>query len=236
MIETIGFDADDTLWHNETLYLSAQERFKELLAPYCSPDQSLEELYRTEMQNLSWYGYGIKSFTLSMIETAIRLSEGKISAGKIAEILGLAREMLRAPVQLLDGVEDVLVELSQAYELVLITKGDLFDQELKVAHSGLGPLFAHIEVVREKTPEIYRSVLDKHQIVPQHFLMVGNSLRSDVLPLVELGAHAVHIPYHITWEHENVESGIDRAAGYSELEQIGMLPGFVQQLNTRASR
>lgn len=170
-----------------------------------------------------------------MIETAIRLSESKISAGKIAEILGLAREMLRAPVQLLDGVKDVLVELSQAYELMLITKGDLFDQEVKVAHSGLRPLFAHIEVVCEKTPEIYRSVLDKHQIVPQHFLMVGNSLRSDVLPLVELGAHAVHIPYHITWEHENLESGIDRVAGYAELERVSMLPGFVQQLNAQQS-
>ncbi|MFC2029640.1 HAD family hydrolase [Chloroflexota bacterium] len=230
MIDTIGFDADDTLWHNETLYLTAQQKFQEILSPFCEPDQILQELYKTEMQNLHRYGYGIKSFTLSMIETAIKLSKSSVPATEIDEILGVGWEMLSAPVQLLEGVTDVLAALSPAYELVLITKGDLFDQELKVARSGLESYFAHVEVVRDKTPEIYRSVLARHQIAPERFLMVGNSLRSDVMPLVTLGARAVHIPYDVTWEHEEVESGPDPSARYVQLEQIGLLPDYVRDL------
>jgi putative hydrolase of the HAD superfamily len=231
MIETIGFDADDTLWHNEILYLRAQEAFQELLVPYAPPGKALDELHRTELQNIPLYGYGIKGFALSMIETAIRLSDGRTTAAETARILDIAKEMLRAPVQLLDGVREVLAALAPDYELVMITKGDLLDQELKVARSGLGPFFRNIEVVPEKNPEIYLEILDRLRIPPQRFLMVGNSLRSDILPLVSLGAHAVHIPYDITWEHEAVELGTGQAAGYAELEQIGLLPGFVQELS-----
>ena len=229
-IDVIAFDADDTLWHSETLYADAQTRFRRLLASYDGEHVVLDELYATEMANLPCFGYGIKSFALSMIETAIRISGGKVPAGKIQCIIEIAKEMKQAPVSLLDHVEEVIASLSGTYRLMLITKGDLLDQERKIAHSGLAPYFECVEVVTEKSADIYRTLLAKHGIAPERFVMVGNSLRSDILPVVSLGARAVYIPYHITWAHEDVRLHPDEAGGYVELEHIGLLPELVGRL------
>lgn len=228
MFDVIAFDADDTLWHNETLYSATQERFQALLSRYELGEGARERLYETEVRNLQYYGYGIKSFTLSMIETAIELTGGAITGSDLQQIIEMAKEMLRSPVQLLDHVAEVIATLSASHTLMLITKGDLFDQETKIARSGLAPHFAHVEIVRDKTEEVYRAILDRHQISPQRFLMVGNSQRSDILPVVALGAHAVYIPYAITWEHERVAPQGDASVGYVELEHIGLLPGYVE--------
>jgi putative hydrolase of the HAD superfamily len=190
----------------------------------------LDELYETEMANLPCFGYGIKSFALSMIETAIRLSGGEIPASEIQSIIDMAKAMKQAPVSLLDHVEDVIRVLAGTHRLMLITKGDLLDQERKVASSGLAPYFESVEVVTEKRADVYRDLLAKHRIAPERFMMVGNSLRSDVLPVVSLGARAVYIPYHITWAHETVPVHPDQAQGYVELEHIGLLPGLVGRL------
>jgi putative hydrolase of the HAD superfamily len=227
VIEVIGFDADDTLWHSEMLYLRVQQEFQALLAPYCGDDGVLDELYETEMGNLPYYGYGIKGFTLSMIETAIRITGGEIGAQKIQQIIELAKEMRRAPVDLLPHVAEVVPALSESYRLILITKGDLFDQEAKIANSGLAACFDHVEIVTDKTPDVYRRLLAKHRIDPHCFLMVGDSLRSDILPVVSLGARAVHIPYPITWAHEAAPVQGDEASGYVELEHVGLLPDFI---------
>lgn len=233
MIDVIAFDADDTLWHNETLYHGTQNRFRQVLARYNQGDQSQQALYETEMQNLQFYGYGINSFTLSMIETAIQLTGGRILASEIQEILDLARGMLDAPVQLLDHVSEVIPELASRYRLMLITKGDLLDQETKLARSGLGSYFRHVEIVAAKSVEVYTSLLQKHQIPAQRFLMVGNSLRSDVLPVVALGAQAVHIPYPLTWAHEHVPAPQAPPSDYVELEHIGLLPALLEGIGQK---
>lgn len=230
VIDVIAFDADDTLWQSESLYFQAQREFQELLAPYHGDNGVVEALYEIEMGNLPYYGYGIKSFALSMIETAIHMTDAKINGRDIQRIIDLAKEMLGAPVQLLDQVEEVIAALSESYPLMVITKGDLFHQESKVVRSGLASYFSAVEVVSEKTPDIYRNVLAKHQIDPGRFLMVGNSLRSDILPVVSLGARAVHIPYHITWEHEKVPMRAGESAEYLEIEQIGLLLELVAKL------
>jgi putative hydrolase of the HAD superfamily len=182
------------------------------------------------MENLRFYGYGIKSFTLLMIETAIQLTGGRILASEVQEILELGKEMLKTPVQLLDHVEEVIPELAARCRLMLVTKGDLLDQESKLARSGLGGYFSHVEVVSDKTVETYRALLARHGIPPERFLMVGNSLRSDVLPVVVLSGQAVHIPYAITWAHEKVKAQLEQAVGYVELEHIGLVPQYVEKL------
>jgi putative hydrolase of the HAD superfamily len=230
-IDVIALDADDTLWHNETLYAQAEIKLAELLAPFLDRDQVVQELFETEMGNLAYFGYGIKSFTLSMIETAIRVSSGQVSGPEIQQIVDVAKEMHQAPVQLLDHVKDVIPKLAASHWLMLITKGDLFDQEAKLARSGLASHFERVEIVTKKTPEVYRALLREHRIEPRRFLMVGNSLRSDILPVLSLGAHAVHIPYHLTWAHEVVSVDSSHEDGYVELEHIGLLPEFIQRLN-----
>jgi putative hydrolase of the HAD superfamily len=230
VIDIIALDADDTLWHSEVLYFDAQERFQQILSGYHQDGRAKQELYETETKNLPVFGYGIKGFALSMIETAIRLSDGQIRGTEIQEIIGLAREMLEAPVQLLDHVADAIAELSASHTLMVITKGDLLDQQRKLARSGLGPHFAYTEVVSAKTVDVYRSLLARYGVAPQRLLMVGNSLRSDILPVVALGGHAVHIPYHITWAHEAADEEREGAGGYVELEHMGLLPGYVEQL------
>jgi putative hydrolase of the HAD superfamily len=230
MIDVIAFDADDTLWHNETHYLRAQNLFRELLARYGQGEWSKQALYETEMENLHFYGYGIKGFTLSMIETAIQLTGGRVQASEVQELLDLGKEMLNAPVQLLDHVGEVIPELAARCRLMLVTKGDLLDQESKLARSGLGGYFSHVEVVPDKTVEIYRALLAKHKIPPERFLMVGNSLRSDVLPVVALGGQAVHIPFEITWAHEDVAAQSGQTGSYVELEHIRLVPQYVEKL------
>jgi putative hydrolase of the HAD superfamily len=230
MIDVIALDADDTLWHSESLYFSTQERFRQVLARYDRGDWTEQALYETEMANLQFYGYGIKSFALSMIETAIKLTGGRIQGCEIQEIIDLAKEMLKAPIQLLDHVADAIPQLAATCPLMLITKGDLLDQETRLARSGLGEYFTHVEIVPDKTVETYRSLLERHRLSPERFLMVGNSLRSDVLPVVSLGGHAVLIPYTFTWVHEKVDWEPEHASTYVELEHIGLLREYVERI------
>jgi putative hydrolase of the HAD superfamily len=230
MLDIIAFDADDTLWHTEYLYSSAQIEFKALLAPYVDTPALDERLYATEMRNLGIFGYGVKGFTLSMIETAIELTEGRIGGRDIQRLIELAKAMLQADVRLLDHAESTVAELAQAHALMIITKGDLFDQETKVARSGLGGYFRHVEIVSDKTRESYAALLARHRLAPERFLMVGNSLRSDVLPVVALGGHAVYVPYHITWAHEVVPDHEQPQSGYVQIEHLGELPAVVARL------
>lgn len=228
--ETIAFDADDTLWHNERLYVTAQAKLKTLLAQYHPPEWIEEQLYQTEMRNLQHFGYGIKAFALSMIETAIELTEGRISGGEIQTIIDSARAMLTAEVELLDHVADTLANLAGRYQLIVITKGDLRDQELKIARSGLAGYFDQIEIVSDKNRESYERVLQRHNIAPKGFLMVGNSLPSDILPVLALGASAVYVPYRLTWVHETAAPPPAEQSGYYKLEHLGLLPDLLTKL------
>jgi putative hydrolase of the HAD superfamily len=227
-IDVIAFDADDTLWHNEHIYLNTHDKFKQLLRQYHNEEWIDQRLHETEIRNLQHFGYGIKGFTLSMIETAIELSEGRVSVNEIQAIIGFGKEMLQAPVELLDGVAETIAQLAESYALMLITKGDLFDQEAKIARSGLGDYFSHIEVVSEKDVETYQKIIAKHGIAPQRFLMVGNSLKSDILPVIAIGGRAVYIPYKTTWVHERVaEEDLDTKQ-YVTIQHISLLPALFE--------
>lgn len=201
----IGFDADDTLWHNESIFEKTHERYRALLAQYHNAATVDRTLFATEMRNLDLYGYGVKGFTLSAIETAIELTAGRIRAEEIQHLIDLGREMLAHPVELLDGVEETLAALAAHHRLLLITKGDLRDQERKLAKSRLAPHFRHVDVVSEKNELTYAEVLRRHGVPVRRFLMVGNSLKSDILPVLALGGAGVHVPYHLTWAAERVE-------------------------------
>lgn len=229
MFDLIGFDGDDTLWHNERIFTLTQERFRALLSRYVDSERINEKLLATEIRNLDVFGYGVKGFTLSMIETAIEVTEGKVRAEEIREIVEAGRAMLGHPVELLPGVREVLSTIRDRYRLLLITKGDLFDQESKIARSGLAEMFSGIEVVSEKNESCYLRVLARQAVPPERFLMVGNSLRSDVLPVVAIGAHAVHVPYHTTWAHEQVEIDESQRNGFWRLDCIGDLPSLLDQ-------
>jgi putative hydrolase of the HAD superfamily len=209
-IDVVGIDADDTLWHNETYFAEAQATFVQILAPWTPEGQDVLAMHdATERANLELFGYGIKGFTLSMVETAIEVSRGEVSTSAIAELLRLGKEMLAHPVELLEGVADAVEALGRDHRLVLITKGDLIHQETKIARSGLADRFERIEIVSEKDPETYRAILGRMDVSPERFCMVGNSVKSDVLPVLELGGHAVHVPYAITWSHEVVDAHED---------------------------
>ncbi len=203
-IKVIGFDADDTLWVNETYFRDAELAFAKLLSKYETANKIDQELFRMEMDNLELYGYGIKAFTLSMVESALELSNYNISTKTIEAILNIGKDMLNKPVDLLDGVEEVLKTLSKKYRLILATKGDLLDQERKLEKSGLTDYFHHIEVLSDKKEANYSKLLNHLDINPSEFLMIGNSLKSDVLPLVNIKANAIHVPFHTTWAHEQV--------------------------------
>jgi putative hydrolase of the HAD superfamily len=232
----IAFDGDDTLWHNESIFSVTQEKFCQLVQHYLPEGGIGDRLYATEIRNLELFGYGIKGFTLSMIETAIEVSDGRVTAGEIQSIIGFGRDMLAHPVQLLDGVADVVQELGRTHQLMVITKGDLFDQESKLARSGLSEEFWRFEVVAEKDERCYRRILAAHDIDPSEFMMVGNSMRSDVLPVLALGATAVHIPYHVTWAHELVELDEEDRPGLWHLESVTDLPELVQKLESDPAR
>jgi putative hydrolase of the HAD superfamily len=231
--DVIAFDADDTLWHNERLYVRAQAMLKQLLAQYHHPEWIAERLYHTEMRNLQHFGYGIKGFALSMIETAVELTEGRITGHEIQTIIDAAKEMLAADVELLEHVADTLVSLTNTYALMLITKGDLFDQELKIARSGVAQHFRHIEIVSDKSQASYDTLLKRHGIAPERFLMVGNSLRSDILPVLALGASAVYVPHQLTWAHEAAEPPVAQP-GYYEVKHLGLLPNLLKDLERQA--
>ena len=230
MVDLIAFDADDTLWHTEHLYSDAEKRFGELLAPYGVTDQIEHKLFATESANLRYFGFGIKSFTLSMIETAIALTAGEISGHDVQRVIDLAKGMLSAEVELLEHVVETVGRLAREFPLMIITKGDLLDQESKIERSGLGQHFKYIEIISDKTPASYAALLARHNLRPQGFLMVGNSLRSDVLPVLAVGGQAVHIPYQLTWAHERVSPAELQGAHYTELEHLGQLPELVRRL------
>ena len=224
MFDVIAFDADDTLWHNESVFQSTETQFADLLSAYHPPAWVRERLFATEMKNLQHFGYGVKGFILSMIETAIELTEGKTRGDEIQRIINWGHEMLQAPVQLLDGVRDTIEVLSRQHRLMLLTKGDLFDQESKLARSGLGEHFSMVEIVSEKNVATYQRVITRSSVPPERFLMIGNSLKSDVLPAIDAGAHAIHIPYAMTWAHEQVR---DHGREITQLASIRELPAWI---------
>lgn len=219
-IKVVGFDADDTLWVNETYFREAEERFAELLEGYETKNKIDQELFKVEMKNLDLYGYGIKGFMLSMVECALDLSNNAVPQETIAKILYLGKKMIAHPVELLEGVEEVLQKLAGQYRLIVLTKGDLLDQERKLKRSGLSKYFHHVEVLSDKKEENYANLLDHLNIAHDEFLMIGNSLKSDVLPILNIGAQAVHIPFHTTWAHEQVSEEEERVNHHLKLNKI----------------
>lgn len=226
--DVIGIDADDTLWDNEPLYQEAQSHLARLLQPFAPPDVVKERLLGTEVRNLELYGYGIKSFVLSLIETAIDLAGRRLGAEVVEEILNLGRTMMTSEVSLLPHVRETVKLLAHTYPLWLITKGDLLDQQRKLHRSGLAPYFVEIDVVSDKTVETYSELLTQRGVEPDHFAMVGNSPRSDVEPVVAVGGTAILIPYHVTWEHETMDA--EAAQAHHILRHIGELPGLLAAL------
>ena len=231
---TLGFDADDTLWHNETIFEKVHERYRALLAHYHDAATVDRTLFATEMRNLQLYGYGVKGFTLSAIETAIQLTAGKISAAEIQQLISLGRDMLEHPVDVLDGVIETLAALSGQHRLLVITKGDLRDQERKLARSGLAAHFQHVEILSEKDEGSYAALFRRHTIDPARFLMIGNSLKSDILPVLALGGAGAHVPYPITWAAEYVETPPAAGDRFFTLKNIRDLPAVLSKLSASA--
>jgi len=227
-IRVVSFDADDTLWHNEQYFLDAQENFWLLMEDFLPAHSSAQELMNTEVQNIELYGYGIKAFILSMIEAAIHISDGRITSRGIETIIGFGKQMLDKPVELIDGVEEVLQALHGRYRLVVTTKGDLLDQERKLIKSGLSAYFHHIEIVSDKNEAEYLKLIRHLDIDPAQFLMIGNSLRSDILPVLKVGGHGIHVPYHTTWAHEQIDREIVHDQ-FHELTRITELPSLLEQ-------
>ncbi|MES2341771.1 MAG: HAD family hydrolase [Pseudomonadota bacterium] len=228
-ITTVGLDADDTLWHNETLFRLTHDRFSALLAGVADPAEVETRLAEVEKRNLRLYGYGVKGFTLSMIETAMELTDGEAPPAVIREILAAGREMLTEPVEPLPGVERCLAALSERYRLVLITKGDLLHQEQKLAASGLGDLFAAVEIVSEKDAGTYERVFARHGSGAAEAVMCGNSMRSDILPAIAAGAYGAHVPYPLTWAHEMADAPVDHPR-FVELVSIEDLPAWIAKI------
>lgn len=210
-IKVIAFDADDTLWVNEPFFRNAEKEFCSLLVEYLTEEEANKILYDTEIKNLSLYGYGIKPFTLSLIEAGIKISKGKMPISLVDKLIEKGKQMLQEPIELIDGIDETLNQLSKKYRLVIATKGDLLDQERKLIKSGLENYFHHIEIVSDKTEKQYRKLIKHLDIKENQFLMVGNSLKSDILPVLNVGAHAFHIPFHTTWEHEMIDGEIDHS-------------------------
>ena len=227
-ITTVGLDADDTLWHNETIFRLTHARFVDLLDDHGDAETIEARLAEVERRNLRLYGYGVKGFTLSMIETAMELCDGGAPPEVVREILAAGREMLAHPVETLPGVDETIAELSDRYRLILITKGDLLDQERKLAASGLGERFAAVEIVSEKDRATYDRVFSRHGTGPAEAVMAGNSMKSDVLPAIEAGAWAAHIPYHVTWAHELADAPAGHPR-YGALEGISDLPRWIAE-------
>ena len=228
-ITTLGFDADDTLWHNERFFQLTQAHFADLLRDYTDADPLAERLLEAERRNIGHYGFGIKGFMLSMIETAIEVTEARVPASVIGEIIAAGQEMLRHPIELLPHVRETVAQLSDSYRLVMITKGDLLDQERKLAQSGLGELFDAVEIVSEKTPPVYARIFAQHGTGAAEGLMVGNSMKSDVLPMIEAGGFGVFLPHGTPWaiEHAEAPGGHPR---YADLSDIAQLPQLLDGL------
>ena len=218
-LKVIAFDADDTLFINEPYFQETEEKFCVLMSDYLSHQGLSQELFKTEIDNLDLYGYGIKGYTLSMIEAAMKISNNTLSVEVIGKIIELGKELLQRPIELLDGVEETLKALQGKYKLIVATKGDLKDQQRKLHDSGLGPYFHHIEVMADKQEVNYEKLLKRLEIEPNEFFMIGNSLKSDVLPVLAIGGYAVHIPFHTTWEHEKISHKVEHA-NFRTVEKI----------------
>ena len=226
-IKVIAFDADDTLWTNETYFREAEETFAILLSKYETKNKIDQELFKTEIKNLEIYGYGVKGFVLSMIECALTLSNYKLSQETIEKILDIGKDMLEKPIELLDGVEEVLKDLQGKYRLIVATKGDLLDQERKLEKSNLLQYFHHVEVMSDKKEKDYLKLVKHLDIVPSQFLMIGNSLKSDVLPLLNINASAIHVPFHTTWVHEEIPEEDQQKLDYITLVNIKELIALI---------
>ncbi|RDS82820.1 HAD family hydrolase [Dyella monticola] len=238
MLKLIGFDGDDTLWHSEGYYRQASARFTEIVAHYVDVGDSHVQasMLATEKRNLKLFGYGAKGMTLSMVETAIAITEGRICATDIHQLVEIGKTILQHPVELLPGIRDAVAAVAEHHDVVLITKGDLFHQEKKVAQSGMADVFHRIEIVSEKDTATYRRVLDEFSLEPAQFAMVGNSLRSDIEPVIRLGGWGVHMPYHVTWAHE-LENGLGEADAPRMLtvDEPSAIPAAIAQLAQRAA-
>jgi putative hydrolase of the HAD superfamily len=228
-VRIVGLDADDTLWHNESIFRLTHERFNELLAPFADPETLEARLAETERRNLGVFGYGAKGFTLSMLETALEVSERRVSAGVLAEILAAGREILTHPVEPLPGVREALEQLAADHRMVLITKGDLFHQETKLAASGLGQYFSGVEIVSEKSAETYRNIFKRYGEGAEHAVMAGNSVRSDVLPALEAGSYAALIPYPFVWVNEAADAPVAHPR-FKELHSLAQLPAWLAEI------
>lgn len=226
---TIGFDADDTLWHNEKFFQLTQAQFAEMLADFTNPDHLMQRLAAAEQRNHALYGFGAKGFTLSMVETAIEVTNGKVPTQVIADLLAAGREMLRFPIDLLPHAKETIAALSGQARLILITKGDLLDQERKLAQSGLGDHFDEVEIVSDKTPAVYQRIFARHDT--PRAMMVGNSLRSDVIPAIAAGAWGVHVPHDLTWDYEKADAPVGHKR-FSEIDTLEGLPGLLHSLAT----
>lgn len=232
MFDVIAFDADDTLWRNESLYRQGRERFGRMMEKYNVAGDIDEVVHEIEIQNLDYFGYGVVSFVLSLIESAFDLTDGQVLNADIKNLIDLSKEMISAQVQLLDHAAETVKKLSMEYSLMLITKGDLLHQQIKIEKSGLEVYFDSIEVVSDKKASTYSAILQRYDIPPSQFLMVGNSLRSDILPVIELGAWAVYVPNELTWTHENVHLPDLPSSRYYQVDHLGMLPDLLVKLNS----
>ena len=224
--KVIVFDADDTLWVNEPYFREAEDKFAELLSGYLPPHNLNQELFKVEMNNLGLYGYGIKAFMLSQIQAAIEISNGTLDVKVIEKIIEYGKELLEKPIELLDGVEDVLKSLQGKYRLVVATKGDLLDQERKLRKSGLEDYFHHIEILSEKREREYEKLIRHLDVSPEEFVMIGNSLKSDILPVLNIGGYGIHVPYHTTWIHEQIDHKIEHENFYQVNEISKVLDFF----------
>jgi putative hydrolase of the HAD superfamily len=229
-ITTVAFDADDTLWQNETFFRLTQDRFARLLADFAETDHLHDRLLAAERRNLGHYGFGVKGFTLSMIETAIEVTQGRVAASVIAEIMAAGREMLAHPIELLPHAREAVEAMAQGHKVLLITKGDLLDQERKLAQSGLGDLFDAVEIVSDKTPAAYAAIFARHGVDAGGAMMAGNSLKSDVLPVIAAGGHGVHVPHALTWALE-VADPPQGHARFHAIAHLGELPDLVGNLS-----
>jgi len=234
MFDLIAFDADDTLWHNEDLYRDARAQFDALIAPYGPPSGVEDIIHATEMANLPFFGFGVNSFTLSLIETAVRVTGGRVGGQAIGRLIDVAKGMIAADIRLIDEVEDTLAALSADYPLLLITKGDLLHQQDKVARSGLGRYFSGVEVVSDKTAATYADILRRRGVAPARFLMIGNSLRSDIVPVAELGGQAVYVPIENTWVYDHVPVPAGLPGAVHQVARLGEVVALVRQLTGAA--
>lgn len=228
-ITTIGFDADDTLWHNEAFFKLSQERFADLLAAYSDPDHLNDRLHEAEVRNIAHYGYGVKGFTLSMIETAIEITDARVPASVIRQLVDMGREMLDHPIDLLHGARAAIEGLAGDFRLVLITKGDLLHQERKLAQSGLGDHFHGVEIVSEKTPETYVEAFTRHGAGPARAMMVGNSMKSDVLPALKAGSWGTFVPHEHEWDFEAADAPTDHHR-FHEIADLTHLADLVHRV------